>query len=111
MRFVRNSVLALLPFLFIAPAFAQTSAPPGQAPTEDDSTPGRNIRPRHPAPCWKQVGIAPDLINKRWKIEDQGKTRIAAVCNEPSSSAQQRHDKIEQINMETEQEIAKLIPA
>ena len=109
MRFLRYSVVALLPLLFIAPVFAQSTDP--QQPQVEDTTPGRRVRRPRPVNCWRQAGIAAGLINQQWKIRDEGKTRIAAVCSEASSSAQQKHDKIEQINMETEQEIAKLIPA
>jgi hypothetical protein len=50
------------------------------------------------------------MVNQRWKLQDQKKSRIAAVCSEPSTSEQQKHDKIEQIQVETDQAIASLIP-
>lgn len=69
-------------------------------------TPRRLLR----APCWRQAGMTPDMVNQRWKIEDEQKGKIAEVCTEPSTSAQQKHDKIEQIHVETDQAIARLIP-
>ena len=130
MQFLRHSVVALLPLFFITPAVGQSSETPQpstqqpqasdtqqpqggdtEQPQAEDTNPGRRVRRPRPVNCWKQAGIAPALINQQWKIRDQSKVRIAGVCNEPSSSAQQKHDKIEQINMETEQAVAKLIPA
>jgi hypothetical protein len=50
------------------------------------------------------------MVNQRWKLEEEQKSKIAAVCTEPSTSAQQKHGKIEQIQVETGQAIARLIP-
>jgi hypothetical protein len=50
------------------------------------------------------------MVNQRWEIEDQQKATIAQVCAEPSTSPQQKHDKIEQIHAETEHALAQLIP-
>jgi hypothetical protein len=52
-----------------------------------------------------------DMVNQRWHIEDEQKVRIAQVCSEPSTSAQQKHDKIEQIHADTDRSIAHLIPS
>jgi hypothetical protein len=111
MRFLRTGLLTILSLVFIVPAFAQSSPPQDAPQAEEDMTPGRNVRARRPVNCWKEAGIAPNLINQQWKIRDQGKTRIAAVCNESSTSAQQKHDQIMQIDSETERAISKLIPA
>jgi len=54
--------------------------------------------------------MTPDMVNQRWQIEDQQKVRIAEVCTEPSTSAQQKHDKIDQIHADTDRSIAHLIP-
>jgi hypothetical protein len=51
-----------------------------------------------------------DMVNKRWELNDQQKVRIAQVCREPSTSAQQKHDKIEQIHADTDRAMAQLIP-
>jgi hypothetical protein len=61
--------------------------------------------------CWKQAGISPDQVNQRWRIEDRGKARITGVCSEASTSAEQKRAKIDEINVETSQEVANLIPA
>jgi hypothetical protein len=55
--------------------------------------------------------MTPDMVNQRWHIEDQQKLKIAQVCAEPSTSAQQKHDKIEQIHADTDRTIGQLIPA
>ena len=110
MRLLRTGLLTILPIVFIVPVLAQSNTPQ-DTPQVEDMTPGRNVRARRPVNCWKEAGIAPNLINQQWKIRDQGKTRIAAVCNESSTSAQQKHDQIVRIDSDTEQAIAKLIPA
>jgi hypothetical protein len=62
-------------------------------------------------PCWKQAGMTPEMVNERWKMQDEQKTKIAAVCSEPSTSAQQKRAKIDQIRLDTDLAIAHLIPA
>jgi hypothetical protein len=54
--------------------------------------------------------MSAQMVNQRWKIKDQEKNKIELVCNETSTSAQQKHDKIEGIHEETAAEIAKFIP-
>jgi len=116
MRVLRDTAMAL-PFLlavFVFPAFAQSSQGSPTPSTEVDTpkTPTQSpVRRRIPeVPCWRQAGITPDKVNQRWKIEDQAKAKIAATCNEESTSPQQKHDKIEEIHRETDEAIAKLIP-
>ena len=114
MRVLRDGVLAVLFLVLVVPAFGQSTEAPQAAPTESAS-PGAPARPRPrriaEVPCWRQAGLTADMVNQRWTIEDQGKTKIAAVCNDPVTTAQQKHDKIEGIHAETDQEIAKLIPS
>ncbi len=90
---------------------AQSAEPGSDADAAPDDGAPRAHRRAHSAPCWKQAGLTPDMVNQRWKLEDVQKNKIAAVCTEPSTSAQQKHDKIEQIQVETGQAIARLIPA
>src|SRR5271169_2871506 len=87
--------------------FAQTSASSPQPSTEAQPTadtpgqPSQGGRVRQHTmrvACWKQAGVAPQMVNDRWKIEDRGKSRIAAVCTDPTLSAAQKHNKIMQIN-------------
>lgn len=96
----------------IGSAFSQsnTAAPPSTAQEQPQVRSGARRHAR-PVSCWKQAGIAPNLVNEHWKIEDQSKAKIAAVCTDPALSPQQRHDKISQIDSETDKEIAQLIPA
>lgn len=89
---------------------AAQSANVGSAASAQPETAARARRRGHPTPCWRQAGLTPDIVNQRWKLEDEQKTQIAAVCAEPSTSAQQKHQKIEQIQVETDQAIARLIP-
>jgi hypothetical protein len=114
MRVLRNGVLAVVFLMLVVAAFGQATEAPPAAPTEPASpeAPARP-RPRRIAevPCWKQAGLTADMVNRRWKIEDQSKMKIEAVCNGPATSAQQKHSKIEEIHAETDQEIAKLIPS
>ena len=100
--------------------FAQTSASSPQPNTEAQPTaampgqPSQGGRVRQhtiQGACWKQAGIAPQMVNDRWKIEDRGKSRIAAVCTDPRLSAAQKHNKIMQINGDTDEEVAQVIPS
>ena len=108
---VRNSSIALLFLMLGLPGFAQSTA------TNPDSTPEARMAARHAraqhygSPCWRQAGMTADMVNERWHIEDQQKVKIAQVCAEPSSSAEQKHDKIEQIHADTDRAIGQLIPA
>lgn len=102
-------VIAVSGFAQAAPA-ADDQAAPAAASEAPGSAP-RVHRRRMGTPCWRQAGMTPDMVNRRWKIEDNQKVKIAAVCSEPKTNAQQKHDKIEQIHADTNQEIAKLVPA
>lgn len=51
------------------------------------------------------------MVNQRWHLEDNAKAKISEVCTEPKLSAQQKSDKIREINAETEREFAKIVPA
>jgi hypothetical protein len=114
MTVLRNGVLAAVFVMLVVPTFAQSTETPQAAPTESAS-PEAPARPRPrrsaEAPCWKQAGLTADMVNQRWKIEDRSKIQIEAVCNDPKTSAQQKHTKIEEIQKETDQEFAKLIPS
>ena len=103
----RNSSLALLFLALGLPVFAQSTETAQNDPPSDQPV---AHRARVQSPCWKQAGMTPDMVNQRWKLEDQQKGRIAQVCTEPSTSAQQKHDKIEQIHADTDRALAQLIP-
>ena len=103
----RNSSIALLFLALGVPVFAQSTEPAQNYPAADHPVPHRA---RVQVLCWKQAGMTADMVNKRWELEDQQKTRIAHVCTEPSTSAQQKHDKIEQIHADTDRAMAQLIP-
>ena len=124
MDVLRKGSISLL-FLTIGVAgFAQSEAPAQkEAPSAQTEPASQNEagsqetpaapRIRHRSygpPCWKQAGMTADMVNQRWKIEDQQKVTIAGVCSEASTSPQQKHDKIEQIHANTKQAIAKIIP-
>lgn len=106
---LRNSSIALLFLTVGLPVFAQ-SAEPAQNNSPEARTEIRRTRVHHGPVCWKLAGMTPDMVNQRWQIEDQQKVKIAQVCAEPSTSAQQKHDKIEQIHADTDRAISQLIP-
>jgi hypothetical protein len=110
---LRNLVFAAFMMMFSLPLLAQTgdaqSTPPDSGQSEGASSGGR-FRARHQPPCWREAGISPEMVNQRWHIEDDGKTKISAVCTDPSLSADQRLAKIHEIQQQTDAEIAKLIP-
>ncbi len=89
---------------------AQSAETPSASDAAPDDSAARAHRRAHAAPCWRQEGLTADMVNQRWKLQDEQKSKIAAVCTEPSTSAQQKHEKIDQIRVETDEAIARLIP-
>jgi hypothetical protein len=85
--------------------------PSPQAPAESAPSAAQFTRRGRQTPCWRIVGIAPEAVNQRWHIEDKAKGQIGAVCTDPSLAPEKKRDRIHEINQETEQEIAKIIPA
>jgi hypothetical protein len=114
MRALRSGaiVLALLP-LSSSLGLAQSSTPQPADPSAQQETaaPSQSARPKHQPPCWKQAGIAPQAVNERWKIEDDAKVKIGAVCTDATLTPAQRLDKIHKIDGQRDDEIAKLVPA
>jgi hypothetical protein len=109
MGIVRNSSVALLFSMLALQGFAQSAEPtPASSPAGGAET--HRVRAHRGVPCWRQAGMTADMVNQRWQIEDQQKVKIAQVCTEPSTSAEQKHDKIEQIHADTDRSIAHLIP-
>jgi len=51
------------------------------------------------------------MVNQRWQIEDNAKAKIAAVCSDDALTSEKKRDKLRRIDEQTEQEIAKIIPA
>jgi hypothetical protein len=119
MRIVRNAAMALS--LASCAAFCQSTQNTSSASQTSQSSAstavaGHKTRAKaryefHEPTCWQQAGLTPDMVNQRWHIQDQGKVKIAQACNEASLSPEQRHAKIDEVNVETDQAIAKLIPA
>lgn len=111
MQIVRNSSIALLFLAVGLSAFGQSPAPAEGSAGENKVTARRARLYSAGPPCWRQAGMTPDMVNQRWRLEEQQRTQIAQVCSEPSSSPQQKHDKIEQIHADTDRSLANLIPA
>lgn len=93
-----------------------TAQSPPQAPSESAKPeavpPGpRRATSQRQTPCWRLAGIAPAMVNQRWHIEDNAKGKIHTVCADPTLTAEKKREKIQEINEQTEQEIAKIIPA
>ena len=108
---LRSSSVALLFLTLGVAAFAQSAAPTQNSSPEAQAENHRSRVHRHDPPCWRQAGMTADMVNQRWYIEDQQKLRIAQACSEPSTSAQQKRDKIEQIHADTDRAVAQVIPA
>lgn len=129
MGLIRNGLFAATLLLTGALLFAQSAqnnpaAPSGTPatapalPASIDQIPGipagsRPVvhGPLHDRRCWREAGIAPAKVNQRWKIEDDAKVRINEVCSQASLTPEKKRDRIHQIDNETQQEIAKIIPA
>jgi len=94
-----------------APPADQSSAPASDQPSTSPSLPPGVHSAHHQVTCWRQVGIPSAMVNERWKIEDDAKTQISGVCSDQSLSAQQRTEKIHQIDEQRDRQIEKLIPA
>lgn len=111
---LRGLVFAVFLLVFSLPLFGQagdaqpTSPPSGQSESAQPS--GGQFRARRHPPCWREAGISPDMVNQRWHMEDDAKTKISAVCTDPSLTAEQRLAKIHEIHQQTDAEIARLIP-
>lgn len=113
----RNLAFAFLLLIFSLPLLAQSGDTQQAAPDQGQTEPaapgapaGGHFRPRRQPPCWKEAGITADMVNERWKLEDNAKTRISAVCTDTSLTADQRLTKIHEIHQETDAEIARIIP-
>jgi hypothetical protein len=122
MHVLRSVVCAVLLLVLAVPFLAQSAQNAPTAPTEETSpqAPAESAQPAatprvarsgRRGPCWRVAGIAPAAVNQRWQIEDQAKGKINQVCSDDSLTPDQKRDKIRQINEQTEQEIAKIIPA
>src|SRR5215472_3871084 len=94
-----------------SPQAPAVQAPAG--PSQEQPVPlgPRRASAERQKPCWRLAGIAPELVNQRWHIEDNAKGKINAVCTDPALTAEKKRQKIHEINEQTEQEIAKIIPA
>lgn len=92
---------------------AQSPPQAGAAPAQPQPVPAgpRRASSQRQASCWRVAGIAPELVNRRWHIEDNAKGKISAVCTDPALTAEKKREKIQEINAETEQDLAKIIPA
>ena len=113
MSVLKYGPVSLLFLLLAASGLAQSAPADGDQAAPQETQPSARAlhRRRYGPPCWKQAGMTPDMVNKKWQIEDQQKQNIAAVCSETSTGPQQKHDKIEQIHAKTGQDLAKLVPA
>jgi hypothetical protein len=127
MRVIRSSFFVMMFLMMGTLLFAQSAqntpaAPSAASATEPalpslDQIPGippgsRPVThgPQHDRRCWRDAGIAPAKVNERWKIEDGAKVRINEVCSQASLTPEKKRQRILQINQETQQEIAKIIP-
>jgi hypothetical protein len=95
-----------------------TSSAQPTVPTSMDQIPGippgsRPVvrGPQHDRRCWREAGIAPAKVNERWKLEDGAQVKINEVCSEASLTPEKKREKIHEINLQTQQEIANIIPA
>jgi len=127
MRSVRNFLIVSLFFAFSLPLFAQAAgdaqqpAAQGSEQAEPSNTADQpqevpppatsSAHPKHQTPCWRVAGIAPEMVNQRWKIEDDAKSKIGGVCNDPSLGPDQKLSKIHEINAQTDEAISRLIPS
>ena len=121
---IRNLVLVFSFFVLSLPLLGQATGDAQQPATQDtDQAQPTNpdqkseapatapsARPGRQTPCWRVAGIAPQMVNQRWQIEDSAKSKIAEVCSDPTLGPDKKLARIHEINNESDAEIAKLIP-
>ena len=94
-----------------APAAQSPPQAPAQTAQPQPTPPvSRRAYQRRQTSCWRVAGVAPAAVNQRWHIQDNAKGKIAGVCDDASLTAEKKREKIQEINEQTEQEIAKIIP-
>ena len=114
MRVLGIGVYAVLILLLMVPIAHQIVGECSDGPcrTATGTPPAaRRGRPPRQTPCWRVAGIAPAAVNQRWQIEDNAKGKISTLCSDPSLTPEKKRERIRQINEQTDQEIAKIIPA
>lgn len=95
-----------------APAAQSSPQAPSQTAQSQPPPPAsRRAYPPRQLSCWRVVRVDPAAVNQRWHIQDNAKGKIASVCNDASLTAEKKREKIQEINEQTDQEIAKIIPA
>ena len=94
-----------------SPAETSPQAPAEPAQPQPAPPGARTVRPGRQVVCWRDAGISPKMVNQRWQIEDNAKAKIAAVCSDDALTSEKKRDKLRRIDEQTEQEIAKIIPA
>jgi hypothetical protein len=95
-----------------AAATPQTPAATGEpALSQPLSTHAKRMRAERGPQCWRLAGITPDMMNQRWKINDEAQVKVSQVCADPTLSPEKRQDKIHEIDEQRDKEIAHLIPA
>lgn len=122
MQSPRNVSFGVLLLALTLPGFAQ-SAESGQGAAEPQATapakpdisqqlPARakRMRAERGPQCWRLAGITPDMMNQRWKINDEAQGRVKQVCADPTLSAEKRQERIHDIDDQRDKEIASLIP-
>jgi hypothetical protein len=92
------------------PAAQPSPQAPAQSAPQPALPPSNHRTLRH-TPCWKVAGIAPEVVNQRWQIEDNAKGKISALCSDPALTPEKKRERIHQIDEQTAQEVAKIIPA
>lgn len=108
-----RSVCVLVPvFLWSTLTFAQ------QRPTvvllaqetSGQDNPGPNRQVQHPQkePCWKQVGIAPSVMQQQTEIQRKFHSQIGNISGDTSLSEQQKTEKIQDIRRSTQEQLMKL---
>jgi len=108
--------IVLFLLLFTIPSFSQSAEPAQESRESGQESPGPagNPAPRrriHETPCWRVAGLTANMVNQRWKIEEDAKEKIAAACDDESTNAQQKHEKIEQINAARDVALSNIIPS
>jgi len=99
----------LLTLIVLSLGFAENAA--AQVPVRPGSptAPGTTAKPARQEPCWEVAGVSKAAIQQRRAITQQARQEVEAVCANPSLTAQQKRQEIQQIHQRERQEVDAII--
>jgi hypothetical protein len=97
---ITNCVFLLFAVITALPLLAQTPVPVRPI------APGTRVRQE---PCWEQAGVSKAAMEQRRGIERSTRSQVEGVCADSALTAQQKHEKIQEIREHARQETEALV--